>query len=461
MTPRDSKTAARHVPPVQGIGLLGAVSIGIGGMVGGGIFAILGLAVQLAGGGTPIAFALGGVVALVTAYSYARLSVTYPSRGGTVEFLNQAFSPGLFAGGMNVMLWLSYLVMLALYAHGFGSYAASFASPTYQPMVQHASITAVIVVFAALNLLGSKAVGRAEVYVVVAKLAILVLFLAASLARINPQHLAPATWPSSLSLVAGGMIIFVAYEGFELIANTAENVRSYETTLPKAYLISVSVVVVLYVLISAAAVGNLPVSQIVAARDYALAVAARPAMGAVGFILIAVAAMLSTASAINATLYGAARVNYVIAKDGELPSELERQAWNQPAEGLLLTTVIALALANFVDLTVISTIGSAGFLLVFAAVNVANVRLAQRTKSRWPISAAGAVLCVGACAALVVQTSESHPAQLLSLVGIAGGSFAIEAGYRAITGRRLKSLLRVSGVSAEQSSLGSQARPRS
>jgi amino acid transporter len=275
-----------------------------------------------------------------------------------------------------------------------------------------------------------------------------------TLPAVNTQRLVPATWPSSLSLVAGGMIIFVAYEGFELIANTAENVRAYKTTLPRAYLLSVGIVVLLYVLISAAAVGNLPIPAIVAARDYALAEAARPVMGAVGFTLIAIAAMLSTASAINATLYGAARVNYMIAKDGELPVELERQAWNQPAEGLLLTTVLALALANFADLTVISTIGSAGFLLVFAAVNVANVRLARQTKSHWPISAAGAVLCVGASAALVVQTSQSHPARLLSLVGIAGGSFVIEASYRAITGRRLRSLLR---VVEEEGSQGQQA----
>jgi amino acid transporter len=435
----DGKSA--QAPPVtvkRGVGLWGAVSIGIGGMVGGGIFAVLGLAVQLAGGGTPIAFALGGVVALVTAYSYARLSVTYPSRGGTVEFLNQAFSPGLFAGGMNVLLWLSYLVMLALYARAFGSYAASLLPSAHTAVAVHVAITGVIVLFAALNLLGSKAVGRAEIYVVATKLAILVLFLVMGLRTVDAQRLAQATWPSSLSLVAGGMIIFVAYEGFELIANTAENVRSYETTLPLAYLISVGTVVVLYVLIAIATVGNLPIPQIIAARDYALAAAARPVMGSAGFTLIAVAAMLSTASAINATLYGAARVNYVIAKDGELPKELDRQAWSQPVEGLLLTTVLALALANLVDLTVISTIGSAGFLLVFAAVNVANARLASQTRSRWPISALGAALCLGACVALVAQTLSSHPTRFFALLGIAAGSFALEGAYRKLTGRRLK-----------------------
>ncbi len=104
------------------LGLLSVISIGIGGMVGGGIFAVLGLAVLLSGGGTYIAFALAGIVALITSYSYAKLSVTYPSQGGTVEFLDQAFGPGLITGGLNVLLFLSYIVMLSLYAFAFGSY---------------------------------------------------------------------------------------------------------------------------------------------------------------------------------------------------------------------------------------------------------------------------------------------------------------------------------------------------
>ena len=98
------------------IGLLSAVSIGIGGMVGGGIFAVLGLAVQLAAGGTYIAFAIAGVIALLTSYSYAKLTLAFPSQGGTVEFLNQAFGTGVFTGGLNILLWFNYIVMLSLYA---------------------------------------------------------------------------------------------------------------------------------------------------------------------------------------------------------------------------------------------------------------------------------------------------------------------------------------------------------
>jgi len=110
------------------IGFLEAVSIGVGGMVGGGIFAVLGLAVGVGEGGTFIAFLVAGVVALLTTYSYARLSVALPSQGGTVEFLNQAFGAGRVAGALNVLLWLSYVVTTSLYAFAFGSYGSTFLS---------------------------------------------------------------------------------------------------------------------------------------------------------------------------------------------------------------------------------------------------------------------------------------------------------------------------------------------
>jgi amino acid transporter len=131
----------------ESLGYWSAVSIGIGGMVGGGIFAVLGLAVDLAHGGTPIAFAAAGLIALFTAYSYARLSVTYPTRGGTVEFLNQAFGEGIFTGGLNILLWLSYIAMLSLYAYAFGSYGASFFPDAVQTVWKHVLISGAIVLF--------------------------------------------------------------------------------------------------------------------------------------------------------------------------------------------------------------------------------------------------------------------------------------------------------------------------
>ena len=197
------------------VGLWGVVSIGIGGMVGGGIFAVLGLSVQIAKGGAPIAFLVAGGVALLTARSYALLSKSYPSKGGTVTFVNKAFGTGLFPGGMNVLLWLSYIVMLSLYSQAFGSYAASLLPHGSRTAAKHLFLSLAVVLITMLNIAAASTVARAERVVVVIKLVILVLFVAVGFAGISSSRLAPGHWSSPVSLVAGGMIVFLAYEGFE------------------------------------------------------------------------------------------------------------------------------------------------------------------------------------------------------------------------------------------------------
>jgi amino acid transporter len=412
------------------IGYWEATAIGIGGMVGGGIFAVLGLSVDLTRGGAPIAFLIAGIVALVTSYSYARLSVTYPSQGGTVAFLDRAFGPGMLTGSTNILLWLSYIVMLSIYAYAFGSYGASLFPRSSHIFWKHVLISGSVIGITGLNLLSAKLIGEAEDWIVLIKLVILVLFIGAGIRGIDAARLAPSAWPAPLHMVAGGMIIFIAYEGFELIANSAEDVRAPHKTLPRAFYSAVVFVIVLYVLIAVVTVGTLPVAKIVDAKDYALAEAARPSLGRTGFLLIAVAAMLSTASAINATVYGAARLSYIIAKDGELPRILEKKIWNKPVEGLAITSGGTLLIANLVDLSSMSTLGSVGFLLIFAAVNGANARLADETESKRGLSLFGLGLCLCALASLLWQTANRSPHQFWIPFAMIGLAFLIEAIFR-------------------------------
>ncbi|MFD2110509.1 APC family permease [Thiorhodococcus fuscus] len=412
-------------------------SIGIGGMVGGGIFAVLGLSVELTNGGAPVAFLIAGIVALVTSYSYAKLSVAFPSQGGTVTFLDQAFGPGLLTGSANILLWISYIVMLSLYAYAFGSYGASFFPKDSQEFWKHILITASILGITGLNLFNARLIGKAEDWIVLLKLLILSLFIGVGIWGIDSARIAPASWSSPASLIAGGMIIFLAYEGFELIANTAQDVRDAPKTLPRAFYSSVGFVIVLYILVAIVTVGSLPVDTIVEAKDYALAEAARPSLGQAGFVLIAIAAMLSTASAINATVYGAARLSYVIAKDGELPSILEKKTWGKPLDGLLITSGATLLIANLTELSSMSTMGSAGFLLIFAAVNGANLVLADDTRSGRLLSLIGIMLCLGALGSLIWQTANDSAEQLWFLFAMVATAAFIEFSFRIITGRKM------------------------
>lgn len=424
----------------RSIGYLSAVSIGIGGMVGGGIFAVLGLAVKLGQGGTPFAFALAGMVALLTSYSYAKLSVRYPSEGGTVEFINQAFGSGLFTGGLNVLLWLSYVVMLSLYAYAFGSYGSTFFPDSMQTLSRHLLTSVIIVVLTGINIIGAKVVGKSEELIVAFKISILLLFIGGGLWSLRSQSVQVTGISNPVQLIAAGMIIFLAYEGFELIANTATDVKNPEKTLPCAYYSAVVFVIMLYVLIAFVTIESVSADTIIQAQDYALAVAAKPFLGNSGFNLIAIAALLSTMSAINATLYGASRVSYIIAKDGELPELLEEKIWNRPIEGLLITSVFTLIVSNILDLSSISIMGSAGFLLIFGAVNASNAHLYRQTASRRLISIAGLIVCIIALLTLILYTLNNSAKNLIILLIMLFSAFAIEAIYKKYTGRKIKKI---------------------
>ncbi len=402
----------------RGIGLIGTMAIGIGGMVGGGIFAVLGVVAQAAGGGAPVSFAVAGVVAFLTAVSYAHLSVTHPSRGGTVVFVDRVFGIGTLTGALNNLLWFSYLVTLALYATAFGNYAATFFYGDSAPpgWAFRLLVSLAILIPTGLNLLSASTVARTETTIVGLKLAMLALVGTVGFGSVSGARLDPGNWPSLGSVAGAGMLVFVAYEGFELIANSAEDVRRPKWTLPRAFYLSVVVVLVLYVVIAIITVGSLSPAQIAKSADFALAEAARPTLGQTGFLIVAGSAVLATLSAINATIYGAARLSYSIASEGELPEVLEKKVWSEPA-GLILTSGAALVLANTLDLTSISAMASAGFLIVFGAVNAAAWREARSASRRW-IATGGVLGCGAALVVLLVDAVRRRPLSVVVLVAV-------------------------------------------
>ncbi len=421
------------------IGFWEAFSIGVGGMIGGGIFAVLGLSIQLSKSAAPIAFLLAGLIALTTAYSYARLSVRYPSEGGTIEFIVKAYGTGLLSGTLNVLLLASYIVMISLYAYAFGSYGANL-FPINHALAKHLMITFVIVLFTVINAMGAVISGKTEDLLVAFKLAILLIVAGAGMAFVDLTRLSPSKWADPVSIVAGGMIIFLAYEGFELIANTGSDVED-PSILPKAFYASVLLVIAVYVMVAFVTVGNLPYDVIIKARDYALAVAAKPSLGEAGFWLITFAALASTSSAINATLYGTARASYMVAKYGQLPEAVEKPLWKQAYEGLLIISLLSLIFANIASLVSISTAGSGGFLLIFLFVNIAALKLRDKVKLNPVIPAIGAVLTFVALSILLYRMAETNMKNLIVFICLIVASFIIEASYRAITGRKIEEYL--------------------
>jgi amino acid transporter len=420
------------------IGMVAAVSIGIGGMVGAGIFSILGVVAQAAGNAMWLAFAIGGVVALLSTYSYAKLGATFPSAGGAVHFLVKSFGDGVLSGGLNLFMWAGYIISLALYATAFGSYAATFATTAHSPLLVKSLAVACILALTLVNAFGAGLVGRWETFIVAVKVAILVLFAVVGLWFIRPGYLSPELWPGTQWVLFGAGVLFIGYEGFGLVTNAAADMRDPRKMLPRALYTSVILVIVLYLAVSLTVTGNLSDFEIEQARDYALAEAAKPFLGEFGFRLIAIAALFSTASAINATLFGSANVCYMIARDGELPAGLSRTEWKQATGGLLLTAALVVAVTLLFDLSGIAMMGSAAFLLIYAAVNAGHLRVLGQTGASALIVWLSLLTCLVMFAILCVYIYEEQPAAIAALVIIAAASFAAEWAYRSWTGRRIK-----------------------
>lgn len=386
------------------LGLRELVAMGVGGMVGGGIFSVLGLSVGLAGHAAPIAFALGSVIALLTGSSYARLGLAFRSDGGSFTYLEHAFRHPNVAGMGGWLLLVGYIGTLALYAYTFGSYgAAMFGAGASQAAMQHFLASSILLIFLGINLYGVHAAGSTEDVIVLVKVVILAVFAVVGLAFIKADHVLPVFNCGAGGLFMGAAVIFVAYEGFELIPNAINETRAPERNLPRAIGFSIVLTSVIYVLVSLVAVGNLSPADISRFKEYALAVAARPFLGQAGFLLISLGALLSTASAINATLFGTARLGMVMASDRALPRAFSHRERTKEIPWVSLTAIAAatLVFVNLGDLTVISSFASATFLLIFAAINLSALRLRKKIQIRWAGPAAGLLLSTASVLTLV------------------------------------------------------------
>ena len=413
------------------LSLLELFSIGVGGMIGGGIFAVLGLSIALSGKNAPLSFLVAGIVALLTGYTYSKLSRRFPSRGGTTEFVIKAFGNNVFSGAVNILLVISYIVMISLYAYAFGSYAQALLG-----IPKRLATTLVIVIFTIINALGVYTTGRVEDILVIFKISVLVLLAGAGL--MNLKHsLVNSFVPHQnlLNILAGGMIIFLAYEGFELISNASSEADPRDVS--KSFYLAISFVTFLYVLVAIVSVNSLPLEKVVKAKDYALAEISKPFLGDFGFVLVSLAALASTASAINATLFGTAGITYLIAKYGELPEFLEKPVWKSAYEGLLIISIISIVLANLLNLEEISLVGSAGFLLIFLIVNVVGFLLRKQAKINPLLSIISILSSAMALIALLLKNVETNPSGVYFFLSSIASSFAVEYTYRRISQRKI------------------------
>ncbi len=399
------------------IGLWSAVSMGIGAMVGAGIFALLGEASSIAGSAVYISFIVGGIIALFSSYSMGKLGARFPSSGGIVEYLTQSYGVGFFTGTFSIMLYFAAIVSLSLIAKAFGNYASTFIPAGASSFSwNNAFSIGIIVIFVMVNLKGAKDVAVWERITVGIKFAVLSGLSIAGIVYLNPTLLSPSNYPPTSNIFFSLAITFFAFEGFRVITNTAEDMPNPSKTLPKAMMISVLLVMALYTAISFAVFGNLPTDKIVAAKDFALAEAALPIFGKIGFTIVAITALIATASAINANLYAVTNVTYQLAKDGELPAVFGKPIAHS-REGLVVSGVFIIILSLLFNLSDIAAIGSISILFIHAITHIGHLKIISKTGASRLLVSLAAIFSLAAMVLSLIYISKESNKVIMILIG--------------------------------------------
>ncbi len=396
-------TEADEVTFARDLGLFDATMIGVGAMIGAGIFVLTGMAAGESGPASILAFALNGAVTLLTAFAYAELASAIPRAGGGYSYVRMAF-PGALGFVSGWMLWFAYTVACSLYALGFAGYflevfhkyLPAVTAGVFGAVGEHLPLLLVTVlvgvVFLRLNVRGAQVTGQAENALTMSKIVVLGIFIAYGLKRVlaEPEQSMDSFSPF-FPMGFGGVIVamgltFIAFEGYDLIATVAEEIKDPERTIPRATFISLAIAVTIYLLILFVSLGAIRPDGIPSWAflgqygETAIVRAAEQFMPAFGVAVIVLGGLLSTMSALNATILASSRVAFSMARDRWLPSQIARidPVRRTPRAAIVVTGVILLAMALTLPIEAVGSAASLIFLLTFALVNLSVIVLRRK-----------------------------------------------------------------------------------
>ncbi|AUV81392.1 amino acid transporter [Salinigranum rubrum] len=369
--------------PTASLSLLDATMVGIGAMIGAGIFVLTGLAVDISGPAAIVAFALNGGVTTFTALSYAELAAAIPRNGGGYAYVREVFSaPVSFVMGWT--RWFTYMIAGSLYALGFASnfieWGHLYGIELPGPAVGYALFAVAALV--TLNALSTEASGKGETVITLVKIAILGVFVAFGLTAARTGEFRPLFSKGALSVLPAMGLTFIAFQGYDLIATVTEEVENPRVNIPRAIILSVVVTVIVYLLVVFVAIGTLGAEALGGAGETAIAQAAEgfmprfPVIGT-GASLIAFGAVFSTISALNAVVIGSSRVAFAMGREGQLPARLGRfhHRYGTPLAAIAASAVLMLVAVVVVPIRVVGNLASLFSLLGFVVVNLALIRL--------------------------------------------------------------------------------------
>lgn len=406
----------------QPLGLKELVAIAVGGMIGGGIFTILGISVAMVGVWAPLAIGLGGLVAATAAYSYVQLGKYFMDEGATYSFFKRSF-PGARTASA-VVGWLTifgYISTLALYAYTFSAYALSATGWAGDEIVRKGLALAVIWTFALINIWSVRGMGRIEDVMVYVKVGILLLIAALLLSHPDatlPQLIQDSPPVTLMALITVASLTFVAYEGFQLVINAVKEMEAPKRTMPRAIYTAMALVTTIYVLVALGAVLAVPFADIIEKKEYALAAGASAVLGVWGERLVVLGAVLATMSAISGTLFGASRQMARIADDRFFPALLEHRRGAIPVNAILTMALTASALIVVGGLRMILEFGSVTFLVVSFLMALANYRLRDKTHSHVVMTWIAMIALAGGTGIIFWYEGQTQPEQMLFIAAL-------------------------------------------
>lgn len=369
------------------------------------------------------------VVALLQGYSFGKLGSTFPSGAGLIEYLIRGFGDGHVA---TVAAWLTFLanmIVTAMVAVSFGGYASSlFANDSVVWSKVFAVL--VVVVMALVNLVGVAAVTKAQGLIVRVVIGILVVFSAVTLWDADWSLLAPSGYPGIRYIVSSVALTFFAFLGFGVVTFTAKDLRSPSRELPRAMYLALGIAATVYVAISLGVYGTLTVTEVVDAGATAVAEAARPALGDLGFTLMAVTALFATAGATNSGIYPAIGLSQDLAKQRLFPPVMGRSAGRVPV-GLVVMVIPTVVFAVLFDLSAIASLGSAVALAIFALVTIGHLRIREQTGASLGLLLVALVTSTVVLASFVFTTLLDEPATALTLGVLVLAAVFLDVGWRA------------------------------
>lgn len=378
------------------MGLIDATLIGVGAMIGAGIFVLTGIAAGVAGPGLIIAFSLNGLVALLTAFSYAELGSCYHDAGGGYLWVKEGLPKwnGFISGWMS---WFAHAVACSLYALGFGAYfdlvlkEFNVVMPYFgflSPQKVLAAITAVI--FAYINFRGASETGKVGNFVTIAKIIILFIFAGFGLSVLFNKPDASASFTPFLPNGWGGVfkamgLTFIAFQGFEVISQCSEEIKNPKKNIPRAVFLSLVIVVPIYLLIAVVALGTVnsgsstPWDYLASHKETALVEVSRTFFVGGGIMLL-VGGIISTMSALNATIYSSSRVAFAMGRDRNFPSFFGRVHKKNvtPHFSIIFSLIIVVIMAISLPIEDVASAADIMFLLLFLQVNITLIRLRKK-----------------------------------------------------------------------------------